>query len=99
LTLAGSVRQTARKATPFLGRRTCHIWLLRYIPDDRVTFWTPYERSSWMRRAVNELEQTRKARARLRMIQHYEQVTHNVSQTCRFFGISHTQFYTAMIRI
>jgi len=52
-----------------------------------------------MRRAVNELEQTRKARARLRMIQHYEQVTHNVSQTCRFFGISHTQFYTAMIRI
>jgi len=52
-----------------------------------------------MRRAVNELEQTRKARARLRMIQHYEQVTHNVRQTCRFFGISRTQFYTAMIRI
>jgi hypothetical protein len=44
-----------------LGRRTCHIWLLRYIPDNRVT--------------------------------------HNVSQTCRFFGISRTQFYTALIRI
>jgi transposase-like protein len=26
------------------------------------------------------------------MIQHCEQVTHNVSQTCRFFGISRTQF-------
>jgi len=25
--------------------------------------------------------------------------TYNVSQTCRFFGISRTQFYTAMIRI
>ena len=61
MTLAGSVRQTAGKAIPFLGRRTCHIWLLRYIPDNRVT--------------------------------------HNVSQTCRFFGISRTQFYTALIRI
>lgn len=39
------------------------------------------------------LEQARRARARLRMIQHYEQVTHNVSRTCRFFGISRTQFY------
>ncbi len=46
-----------------------------------------------MRQAAKELEQARKARARLRMIQHYEQVSRNVSQTCRFFGISRTQFY------
>jgi len=52
-----------------------------------------------MTRAVNKLEQTRKARARLRMIQHYEQMTRNASQTCRFFAISRIQFYTAMIRI
>ncbi len=37
---------------------------------------------------AKELEQGRKAKARLRMIQHYEQVTYNVSRTCRFFGIS-----------
>ncbi len=30
---------------------------------------------------AKELEQARKARARLRMIQHYEQVTRNVSRT------------------
>ena len=36
-----------------------------------------------MRHAVTELEQPRKAKSRLRMIQHYEQVRHNVSQTCR----------------
>lgn len=46
-----------------------------------------------MRQAARELEQTRRAKARLRMIQHYEQVTRNVSQTCRFFGISRNQFY------
>ncbi len=46
-----------------------------------------------MRQAAKELEQARKARARLRMIQHAEQVSRNVSQTCRFFGISRTQFY------
>ena len=33
-------------------------------------------------------------KARLRRIQHFEQVTHNVSRTCRFFGISRGQFYT-----
>jgi transposase InsO family protein len=35
----------------------------------------------------------RRALARLRMIQHYEEVTRNVSKTCRFFGISRGQFY------
>jgi len=34
-----------------------------------------------------------KARARLRMILHFKQVSRNVSRTCRFFGISRTQFY------
>jgi transposase InsO family protein len=38
-------------------------------------------------------EQERKARARLRVLHHYEQVTRNVSRTCRFFGISRTLFY------
>ena len=52
-----------------------------------------------MRRAVNKLAQTRKARARLRMIQHYEQMTRNASQTTGFLAISRTQFYTALIRI
>ena len=46
-----------------------------------------------MGQAAKAREQDRKARARLRVIQHYEQVTRNVSQTCRFFGISRTLFY------
>ena len=40
-----------------------------------------------------EKEQLRRAKIRLRRIQHYEQVTRNVSQTYRFFGISRGQFY------
>ena len=40
-----------------------------------------------------EQEQLRRAQVRLRRIQHYEQITHNVSRTCRFFGISRDQFY------
>jgi transposase InsO family protein len=51
-----------------------------------------------MKSTVKEREQARKARARLRMIQHSEQLTHNVSQTCRFFAISRTQFYTWLNR-
>ena len=46
-----------------------------------------------MGQAGREQEQLRKAQVRLRRIQHYEQITHNVSQTCRFFGISRGQFY------
>jgi transposase-like protein len=38
-------------------------------------------------------KQHRRVRARLRMIQHYEQVSENVCQTCRFFGISRSRFY------
>ena len=46
-----------------------------------------------MGHATKAREQERKARARLRVLHHYEQVTRNVSQTCRFFGISRTLFY------
>lgn len=46
-----------------------------------------------MGKAMAERELVRKVRARLRMLQHYEQVTRNVSRTCRFFGMSRTQFY------
>ena len=38
------------------------------------------------------LEQDRKAELRLRRIEHFEQITRNVSQTCRFFGISRGEF-------
>lgn len=40
-----------------------------------------------------EREAARQAKARLRIIEHYLKVTRNVSQTCRFFGISRTTFY------
>ena len=46
-----------------------------------------------MRHAGKKREQERRARARLRVLHHFEQVTRNVSQTCRFWGISRTLFY------
>jgi transposase-like protein len=46
-----------------------------------------------MGHAAKAREQEHKARARLRVLHHYEQVTRNVSRTCRFFGISRTLFY------
>lgn len=46
-----------------------------------------------MGQKAKEREQRRKARARLRVIHHYEQVTRNVCRTCRHFGISRTIFY------
>jgi transposase InsO family protein len=51
-----------------------------------------------MSRLAKEREQDRRARARLRVIRHYEQVTRNVSRTCRFFGISRTIFYCWLTR-
>jgi hypothetical protein len=36
---------------------------------------------AFMGRAATEQEKLRQAKARLRRIQHYEQITHNVSQT------------------
>lgn len=47
-----------------------------------------------MSHTLNEQEQARKAKMRLRMIQHYRQISHNISLTCRFFGISRSSFYT-----
>jgi hypothetical protein len=38
-------------------------------------------------------EQARRVQVHLRFIQHLEQVTRNVSQTCRFFVISRSQLY------
>jgi len=46
-----------------------------------------------MNRSVYEQEQARKVKTRLRMLQHAERISHNVSQTCRFFGISRSQFH------
>ena len=51
-----------------------------------------------MGKAATEQEKLRQAKARLRRIQHYEQVTQNVSQSCRFFGVSRRQFYTWLHR-
>jgi transposase-like protein len=45
-----------------------------------------------MGESEREKEQIRRARIRLSRIQHYQQVTRNVSQTCRSFGIP-GQFY------
>src|SRR5262249_57606090 len=46
-----------------------------------------------MAQTVKEKERERRARMRLRVLHHWEHVTQNVSQTCRFFGISRTIFY------
>jgi transposase InsO family protein len=42
---------------------------------------------------ITEQELARKAKMRLRMLQHYQQISHNASLTCRFFGVSRNQFY------
>lgn len=46
-----------------------------------------------MTQSAKERERERRARARLRVVHHWEHVTRNISQTCRFFGISRTIFY------
>jgi transposase InsO family protein len=46
-----------------------------------------------MSHARAEAEHLRRATARLRVLKHFEEVTHNVSLTCRFFGISRSKFY------
>ncbi len=42
---------------------------------------------------MSEAEILRNQRKRLGVIRHYEEVTHNVSKTCRYFGLSRTAFY------
>ena len=46
-----------------------------------------------MENQVKEQVQARKVKARLRMLQHAQRVSGNVSQTCRFFGVSKALFY------
>src|SRR5215813_14025730 len=53
----------------------------------------PGERKSGMRRSIGDRERAQRATARLRVLQHYEEVSRNISRTCRFFGISRTLFY------
>ena len=47
-----------------------------------------------MKNPVNEQIQARKVKARLRMLQHAQRLSGNVSQTCRFFGVSRAVYYT-----
>ena len=46
-----------------------------------------------MKNPVYEQIQARKVKARLRMLQHAQRVSGNVSQTCRFFGVSRALYY------
>jgi transposase InsO family protein len=46
-----------------------------------------------MKNPAYEQIQERKAKARLRMLQHAQRISGNVSQTCRFFGVSRALFY------
>jgi transposase-like protein len=46
-----------------------------------------------MGNAAYDLVQARKVKARLRMLQHAQRVSGNVSQTCRFFGVSRALYY------
>jgi len=46
-----------------------------------------------MKNPVYEQIQARKVKARPRMLQHAQRVSGNVSQTCRFFGVSRALFY------
>ena len=46
-----------------------------------------------MAQTAKERELERRARMRLRVLHHWEHVTRNICQTCRFFGISRTIFY------
>jgi transposase-like protein len=46
-----------------------------------------------MKNPVYEQIQARKVKARLRMLQHAQRLSGNVSQTCRFFGVSRALYY------
>ena len=46
-----------------------------------------------MKRVIGDQEWAQRAAARLRRLQHFEQVSRNINRTCRFFGISRTLFY------
>ena len=46
-----------------------------------------------MKRPQFEQERARKIKTRFRMLQHAQKISHNISQTCRFFGICRAQYY------
>jgi len=46
-----------------------------------------------MKNSAYDQIQARKVKARLRMLEHAQRVSGNVSQTCRFFGVSRAHFY------
>jgi transposase-like protein len=46
-----------------------------------------------MKNPVYEQIQAGKVKARLRVLQHAQRISGNVSQTCRFFGVSRALFY------
>jgi ActR/RegA family two-component response regulator len=48
-----------------------------------------HKEESWMTKA----EQVRLARWRMKVLRHVAETTQNVSQTCRYFGISRKTFY------
>jgi hypothetical protein len=53
----------------------------RYAPEG----WRKRVR---MKRVISDLERAQRAGARLRVRQHFDQVTHNIRCMCRFFGVS-----------
>ena len=44
--------------------------------------------------ALTELELTHRAKRRLAIIRHAQEITGNVALTCRYYGISRQCFYT-----
>jgi transcriptional regulator with PAS, ATPase and Fis domain len=48
-----------------------------------------HKEESWM----TKTEQVRLARWRMKVLRHVAETTQNVSQTCRYFGISRKTFY------
>ena len=65
--------------------------LLLDIPD-RWGILTTHDRRFGMKNQVKEHIQARKVRGRLRKLQHAQRVSGNVSQTCRFLGVSRAPF-------
>jgi transposase-like protein len=60
---------------------------------DRWVILTAHRRRFGMGNPVYEQIQARKVKARLRMLQHAQRVSGNISQTCRFFDVSRSLYY------
>lgn len=55
---------------------------------------TPWVSDRWRLHALSlEQQQDRQAQRRLAILRHAEEISGNVAQTCRYYGISHTRFY------